>query len=587
MKSYVADFETTTKLPFSYVWAYAISDVSNIDDIIVGTSIDEFMEWCEHTCGNDAIYFHNLKFDSQFIMYWLFKHDFTYIETKKERKNKTFTATISDKGLYYTIDVYFKVQGKRVNKVTFKDSLKLIPLSVDKIAKSLKLPFQKLSIDYDSHNDIPAGTPLTDEEIAYIKHDVKIVAYALNYFFSQGLDKLTIGACALDEYKKIIDKKMFERYFPVLPWDADIRPSYRGGFTYVNPDYAGKQLKEGIVFDVNSLYPSVMDSCYLPYKTPIMYKGKYEHDDFYPLYIQILRCQFRLKKGKIPTIQIKDQPGRFKPTEYLTSSGDEEATLCLTSVDLELFLEHYDVFNMEYIVGFKFMATVGLFSEYIKKWSDAKIQAKLEKNHGLYLICKLMLNNLYGKYGTSTELRKKIPYLGEDDVIHFDDSDIEKKDGIYVAMASFITAYARDKTIRSSQRILDNNAKGLSKAQWIYSDTDSMHIVLNGESIETFIANSGLDIDDTRLGAWKFESKFTDSKFLRTKCYLEMSTEDIENPNPEYELKVTCAGMPKDCHSQVTFKNFKIGATYKGKKQPKIIPGGVILKEVDFTIKKE
>ena len=44
--------------------------------------------------------------------------------------------------------------------------------------------------------------------------------------------------------------------------------------------------------------------------------------------------------------------------------------------------------------------------------------------------------------------------------------------------------------------------------------------------------------------------------------------------------------MPKDCYEYVTFRNFKIGAKYKGKKLPKIVEGGVVLEEVDFTIKK-
>ena len=44
--------------------------------------------------------------------------------------------------------------------------------------------------------------------------------------------------------------------------------------------------------------------------------------------------------------------------------------------------------------------------------------------------------------------------------------------------------------------------------------------------------------------------------------------------------------MPKGCYEEVSFNNFKLGATYTGKKQPKIVKGGVILREVDFTIKK-
>ena len=580
MKSYVADFETTTIEENCHVWAYAICEVGNSENVTIGTTIDDFMKWCENHSENPKVYFHNLKFDSQFILAWLFEHGFKHVEDSKDRASHTFTSLISDKGMFYAIEVIFQLKGKKVRKVTFQDSLKLIPLSVDGIAKSFKLPIQKLKIDYTSHDNLPPGSPLTPEEEEYIKHDVQIVAHAIEYFYSQGLDKMTIGSCALNEYKTLIKKTNFNRYFPTPKYHEDVKQSYRGGFTYLNPKFAGKIVGNGVVLDVNSLYPSVMYGEYLPFGTPIFFHGKYEEDEVYPLYTQMFRCQFELKPGKIPTIQIKHSIF-FKGNEYLTSSGDEEVVLCLNSIDLELFLEQYEVYNIEFLSGWKFKATKGLFVDYIDKWSNNKIQAKIEGNHGLYLISKLFLNSLYGKFGTDTIIRSKIPYMGEDGKVHYHDSEPEHKDGIYIAMASFITSYARRKTITSAQKIMDNYASGKSNIQFVYADTDSLHCVS-----PDFELPEGLDIDDTKLGAWKFESKFTKAKFLRQKCYIELSTEDIENDNPEYELKITVSGMPKDCYQEVTFNNFKIGATYHGKKQPKIVKGGVILKEVDFTIKK-
>ena len=585
MGSFVADFETTTNIEDCRVWAFAICEVGNKEDVIIGTTIDEFMEWNIKRKENDTVFFHNLKFDSQFIMNWLFKNGYEHTTEPEQKKSKTFNTLISDKGLFYQVEVIFEKKGKKVNKVIFQDSLKLIPLSVDSIAKSFKLPISKLKIDYDSHNNLPIGSPLTPEEEEYIKHDVQIVAHAIEYFYSQGLTKMTIGSCALSEYKKIIKKRNFDRYFPTPKYHDDVKQSYRGGFTYLNPDYSEKIIGKGIVLDVNSLYPSVMYDEYLPFGTPIYFNGKYEEDLIYPLYTQMISCQFELKKGKIPTIQIR-YGYSFKANEYLTTSGDTEVVLCLNSVDLELFLEQYDVYNLEYISGWKFKATKGLFTDYIDKWSNNKIQAKKDGNHGLYLISKLFLNSLYGKFGTDTRVRSKIPYLGEDNEIHYKDGKAEIKGGIYIAMASFITSYARKKTITSAQRIMDNHKNGLSKAQFVYADTDSLHIVLNGEDETKFLNDSNLDISDTKLGAWKFETKFNRAKFLRQKCYIENSTEDVLNPNPEYNLKITVAGMPTDCHKYVNFDNFNIGASYKGKKQPKIVPGGVVLSEIDFTIKR-
>jgi len=579
MGSFVADFETTTNIDDCRVWAYAICEVGNKDNIVIGTTIEEFIKWCEDRKENDTVYFHNLKFDSQFIMQYLFHQGYEHTTKPEDKKTKTFNTLISDKGLYYQLEVIFTKKGKRVNKVVFRDSLKLIPLSVEAIAGAFKLPISKLEIDYEAHNNLPVGSPLTPEEEEYIKHDVQIVAYAIEYFKEQGLTKMTIGSCALDEYKKLIDKRNFEKFFPPPTYHDDVKPSYRGGFTYLNPKFAGKTLGKGIVLDVNSLYPSVMYDSYLPFGKPIFFEGKYKEDPIYPLYTQMISCQFKLKPGKIPTIQIK-YGGGFVENEYLTSSGDTEVVLCLNSVDLKLFFEQYDVYNPEYISGWKFKSAQGLFTAYIDKWSNNKIQAKKEGNHGMYLISKLFLNSLYGKFGTDTKVKSKVPYLGEDGEIHFYDEKEEDRQGIYIAMASFITSYARLKTISAAQTIMDNYNSGKSKIQFVYADTDSLHCVSpDGELPE------GLDIDDTKLGAWKFESKFNKAKFLRQKCYIEIGTEDVYNDSPEYELKVTVAGMPKACHKYVNFDNFKIGASYEGKLQPKNVPGGVVLAPVDFTIK--
>lgn len=579
MGIYVADFETTTTLDSTRVWAFAICEVGNPDNIVLGTTIDEFMEWCMQK-ENHKVFFHNIKFDGQFIMSWCFKHSFKHTTEKKDRKTKTFNTIISDKGQYYQIEVIFEQKGKSINKVTFQDSLKLIPMSVDSIAKSFHLPIQKLQLDYDSHNNLPEGTPLTEEEKAYIINDVKIVAYAIQYFQEQGLTKMTIGSCAMAEYKKLISRKNFNRWYPPPQYDADVRQSYRGGFTYLNPEFAGKTVKNGVVLDVNSLYPSVMRYEYLPFGTPIFFEGEYKKDELYPLYTQMLSCSFKLKPGKIPMIQIKHGYG-FTANEYLTSSGNKEVVLCLNSVDLEMFLEHYETFNLEYLSGWKFKAShgQGLFGDYIDKWSANKIQAKKDKNHGLYLISKLFLNSLYGKFGTSTIVKSKIPYM-DGDVIRFYDGEPEERPGIYIAMASFITSYARKKTITSAQTIMDNYNSGKSKIQFVYADTDSLHCIS-----PDFELPGGLDIDDTKLGAWKYESKFKRGKFLRQKCYIEESTEDIEEENPEYYLKITVAGMPSSCYDEVTFQNFELGASYSGKKVPVRVDGGVVLTDVDFTIK--
>lgn len=102
------------------------------------------------------------------------------------------------------------------------------------------------------------GHILNELEIDYIKNDVTIMAMALDIMFKENLNKMTIGGDALKNYKEI--NKNFKTYFPILPFeiDQDIRESYKGGFTYLNDIYKEKETGEGVVLDVNSLYPSIL-----------------------------------------------------------------------------------------------------------------------------------------------------------------------------------------------------------------------------------------------------------------------------------------------------------------------------------------
>ena len=294
-----------------------------------------------------------------------------------------------------------------------------------------------------------------------------------------------------------------------------------------------------------------MYTCRLPFGEPIFYEGEYKEDKVYNLYIQMIKCSFKIKKDHIPTIQIKNSE-YFKFNEYLESSAtvdepDNEECLVLTSVDLKLFLDHYDVKNLKYIAGWKFKSMSGIFTEYIDKWITRKNEATLSGNKGQRTLAKLMLNALYGKFATSLDVQSKIPYLGEDDIVHYAFSEKDTKDGIYLPIGCFITAYAREKTSRTSQKIKEYSINKYEQDMYIYSDTDSIKTILPEDELKQFC-----EIDDIKLGAWKNEGIADKAKFVRQKCYLEQFGEEIQ---------ITCSGMPKSCYKYVEWKTFKTGFT--------------------------
>ena len=175
-----------------------------------------------------TFYFHNLKFDGSFILDWLLRNNFKYVEDKKEATSESFTSLISDFGMFYQITVYFKKEGKKTVKATFIDSLKIIPFSVSAIAKAFGLKESKLEIDYNKPRS--EYHTLTKEEKDYIKNDVTIVSKALSLLFGEKLEKMTAGSNAISDFKSIITMKRFKHYFPKLEPDVDedLRRAYKG-----------------------------------------------------------------------------------------------------------------------------------------------------------------------------------------------------------------------------------------------------------------------------------------------------------------------------------------------------------------------
>lgn len=562
-KKYVSDFETTTKEDDCRVWAYGCMEIGNKKNLVIGTKIEDFMDWCKkEKCD---IYFHNLKFDGSFIVNWLLHNGYTH---SADGLPMTFNTIISNMGQWYMIDICYGYKGKKKLHTKIYDSLKKLPFSVDVIGKAFNLGSNKVEVDPEFYTrERNENHEITEEEYLYIYSDLEVMADALEIQFNQGLKAMTSSSDSLKGYKDVISTKTFEKLFPILSLEdnEEIRWCYRGGFTWLNERYANKDIRGGIVFDVNSLYPSQMYYQPLPFGKPIKFNGKYVEDENYPLYTQHIRCEFILKEGYIPTIQLKNQGLMFKQNEYLKSSKGETVDLYLTNIDLKLIEEHYDLYDVEYVGGWKFRSKVGMFKEFIDKWMLVKATNK----GAIRMLAKLMLNSLYGKFATNPKVTGKVPYLKEDGSNGFtlpkdENGNVvdEFKDPVYTPIGVFVTSYARNLTIRTAQKCYD---------RIIYCDTDSIH--LEGTEIPEVIKDV---IDDNKLGYWKHESTFQRARFIRQKTYIE----EIDG-----KLHVICAGMPDRIKEKVTWENFHVGFSANGKMLPKQVKGGVVLEDTVFTLK--
>lgn len=528
------------------MWAWGFAYINYPDTVETGEDLHGFFD----RTGDEHLicYFHNLRFDGTFILDHLFREGYEHIVDGPLYPG-SMKSLISDMGQFYSIDVMHHNGAK----IQFRDSYKKLPFTVERVAKAFKMEMRKGEIDYHKHR--PVGYRMDANERAYMHNDVSIMAHAMSQVISEGMTKLTVGSDSLSEYKKLTHD--FDKWFPILSYDTDqdIRAAYRGGFTYADPRFSKRHLKQrGHVFDVNSLYPYVMRHKPIPYGEPNYHRVAPDATEDRPLTIFEVTFTATIKPDHIPCIQIKNS-SRFSAADYITETG-EPVTMTVTNIDWELFNDHYDIDVIEYGPGYSFKAATGLFDDYIDKWSAVKAR----ETGGRRELAKLHLNSLYGKFATNPDVRSKTPTFQENRV-KLVLGDPETRDPVYTAAGVFITAHARSHTIRAAQ---DNYSV------FAYADTDSLHLM-------TDTIPDNLNVHDSELGAWAHEYEFTEAFFMRSKAYGELMTSG--------EMVVRIAGVPTHISEKLTFTDFYDGKEIKGKLIPKTVPGGVVLKDIAYELR--
>ena len=642
------DFETTVYegQTSTEVWASACVELFT-EDVKIFHSIGETFNYFKALNCSLLCYYHNLKFDGSFWLDYLlnelhFEQAFEIYNREKNlgvwlkdynMKNNTFKYMIAEEGQWYSITI-------KVNNhiIVLQDSLKLLPFKLSVLGKGFKTKHQKLDMQYEGYRY--AGCEITKEEQEYIANDVLVLKEALEIMYDQEHNKITIGACCMDEFKATYDEEAYNFLFPPLQdYELDpntyqydnaekyIRRSYKGGWCYYVKGKENKIYKDGTTADVNSLYPSMMSSesgNEYPYGNPTFWKGDYIPDEAvqpHRYYFVRVRTRFYLKPNKLPFIQIKNNI-MYKRTEMLETSDyynpevgkyyshyydekgvlhDTRCTLTFTMTDWELVKEHYILKDCEILDGCWFYAKSGLFDEYIDKWKEIKIKSK----GALRTLAKLFLNNLYGKFASSDDSSFKKAFVREDGTIGFHGVEAHDKKVGYIAIGSAITSYARNFTIRAAQK----NYHGVDKRGFIYADTDSIHCDLKPEEIV------GITVHPTNFCCWKLESCWDIAIFARQKTYIEHVTHADLEPVEEPYYDIKCAGMTDKCKdvflasiigmteqqekewkpSEVQWvkdhphelTDFKIGLEIPfGKLRPVRIKGGTLLMETSYKMRK-
>lgn len=525
------------------MWLYAICD-KDANIVQIGDNIHEFVRYLRKLTGK-TIYFHNLKFDGEFIVSYLLSTGWTHYKDLKDTE-QGFSVLMGEMGEFYGLDIKFS----KKHTVHIHDSLKLLPFKVEKIAKDFGLPILKEKIDYEKYERTP-------EAERYISHDVQIIAMALAQIKEEGMTKMTTASCAYNAYASMRTSEYMSYQFPELSDDflTEWREAYRGGRSQVNPIYKGQILHKVHRYDINSMYPAVMMNEKLPYGYPIEITKR----DTTSFELYCVKIWFELKKGHLPSLLKKAGLYAGEDSYYIDTDGIE--TIWISSVDYKLLEKHYDILYVEFIKMYGFACSNYMFSDYVTKWYNKKSQDSGAQK----VVDKLMLNCLYGKFGSKHKGCRKLPYLNEEGVVKYTRTDEEELKHYYLPLAIAITSYAH--------KYIDDAIEATGYENFVYCDTDSVHT--RGSLPHHFI-------DQEKLGKFKYEACEEQCKYVRQKTYITLE---------EGKIIITCAGMPdavkKDVIKQYgmnIFNEFQEGFVATGKLVPKHVRGGVILNVTTFKI---
>lgn len=354
-----------------------------------------------------------------------------------------------------------------------------------------------------------------------------------------------------------------------------IKPAYKGGLTYVNPLYQGKELKRlGRTYDYNSMYPYIYSTCRLPKSECKRIKKIKTFEDLKSVdcnelgFIKIFGLNCKLKDNMtMPFLKKRTDDYDVRPSlNTLTYDNEYHDNASLTLLELELLFETYDIESFKSAVVYYHEEDEHLmarFRAHCAYWYKLKAEAKNESER---FIAKMMLNSAYGKAAQYTRFLST-PKISLDESGVLVNNSYKHKAGYKaanVAAGAYITAYGRV--------MLSRVINTIGKEHFVYCDTDSVH-VFDGPDYESI-----LPIDSSKLGYLKEESRFDCGRWLAPKTYAErvISGKGF-NSEASWILHTAGSGLP------IAIESFNPGQKVETVRT-KYVKGGRLIYRTEFTL---
>tara|TARA_R110002012_G_scaffold44221_2_gene118857 strand:+ start:1339 stop:5274 length:3936 start_codon:yes stop_codon:yes gene_type:complete len=383
---------------------------------------------------NYTFYAHNAgKFDLNLLLN-------EYIVLTKEIWKIDTTSTICLNGAYINLTL---CSEDNECEITFRDSLRLLPMGLDKLTKEFDVEHKKLGADLEiDFKEINLDNCFGEKDISkldkplssidfrielsqkvYCDYDTLGLLECLNIMneevyrnMSLDLTKQLTGASLSKNnfFKNYYDKSNFPIYYLNKTYDAFCREGYLGGRCEAH--WIGEWDKKCYYYDFTSLYPDVARKI-VPYGTPFFYQRgsvdrwnkMYKAKKPLPLFVGLMKFKVKTKDfNALPIYGIKRENKLLFP-----HFGDwTEITIWSNEFNYANELDIYDHIlidavkfrmggQMDYRKGERltYWNEEGILAPFFEDAVERKASAKKDKKLALAQCWKIVANSGYGFWG--------------------------------------------------------------------------------------------------------------------------------------------------------------------------------------------
>ena len=484
--------------------------------------------------GNEFIKFITTKVNEieEELKIFAFNLDFDFVKILAEdiEINKENFKLVIDYNKSLIISNAFTIVKLKNYNITFHDIYPLVGCSLDQASKSFNLKTKKIKLNQEDLNEYFLNVDADDEELnQYLKSDV----YATKDLIEKvrelsGLEIEDFAKCPTtaalsmrifktkykEDFQTITNSKLsFEQ-------EEFVRESYFGGRAEVFKTH----IDEGYHYDINSLYPSVMEKNYYPVGIMVNSSSidlKHNKETFNALldsgYMFIADIAIEIpSKINIPPLPYYDK-------KLLFPCGIIRGTWTCVEIKYALSLgcKIIDVYCYGY-----WKNKEKVFKKFVGEQKHIKINSSGAKKQ----FAKLVQNSLYGKFGMNRE--REVVYNYDDKTI----KKLEKTNKVFALVkmqnekliithktfysdyirphySTYIASYARIELLKEMHNVESRGGK------IFYCDTDSIVSDIKLEKNK---------IDANEYGKWKLERRIGKGIFVLPKLYAEVNKETNE-----------------------------------------------------------